>query len=114
MAKALPTRHGIPEAAAAGTLPTSATLEPADELFAALDGQVIRTSGDAEWELRIWGIFADRNASWLQFGLFGPQQIDAVMAVDPDSPAAAIRSIRASLQRRPHLLPPGDPVFDRA
>ena len=84
-----------------GSLDESApkTAGGADQLFAALDGRVITSQGDT-WELRIFGIYPGDRRSWLQFRLAGPQQIDAFLAVDSESPAAAIRAIRAGLDER--------------
>lgn len=76
---------------------SSDKLGSTDELFAALDGQVISSRG-CEWELRIFGIYPDIDQAWLQVRLSGPEEIDAVVAVDAQ-PAAALRVIRGGLDR---------------
>jgi hypothetical protein len=70
----------------------------ADQLFAALDGQVISSRGD-RWELRIFGIHPNVDRSWLQLRLSGPQQIDALIAVDCEKPEEVLQAIRTDLDR---------------
>lgn len=68
----------------------------ADELFAALDGQVV-TSRQEEWQVRIYGIHQDRQRCWVQVHLSGPEQLDGTLMVDPSRPASALRRFRACL-----------------
>lgn len=71
-------------------------LTRADQLFAALDGQVIARGSDT-WVLRILGVHPTNCGSWLQFRLYGSRLIDAFLAVESDSPRAALDAIRSRL-----------------
>ena len=72
----------------------------ADQLFAALDGQII-TVREERWELRIFGIYLSGERAWLQFHLSGPEEIDGMTAVEWREAEAALRRIRGGLERRP-------------
>jgi hypothetical protein len=72
-------------------------LTRADQLFAALDGQVIARGSDT-WVLRILGVHPTTAGSWLQFRLYGSRLIDAFLAVESDSPRAALDAIRCRLE----------------
>jgi len=72
-------------------------LTRADQLFAALDGQVIARGGDT-WVLRILGVHPTSGGSWLQFRLYGSRLIDAFLAIESDSPRAALDAIRCRLE----------------
>src|SRR6185437_214898 len=71
----------------------------ADQLFAALDGQIISAHG-ASGELRIFGIYLKPDRSWLQFRLSGPEQIDGVAAVECREAEWVLQRIRGGLDRR--------------
>ncbi len=74
-------------------------LGAADQLFAALDGQIISAHGDS-WELRIFGIYLKPDRSWLQFRLSGPEQIDGVAEVECRDAEGVLQRIRGGLDRR--------------
>ena len=73
-----------------------AALTKADQLFAALDGQVIARGSDT-WVLRILGVHPTSSVSWLQFRLYGSRLIDAFLLVETDSPRAVLDAIRSRL-----------------
>ena len=45
----------------------------ADELFAALDGHIIGAA-DAQWQLRVAGVYQVERTTWVQCILSGPRQ----------------------------------------
>ncbi len=65
-----------------GTLKSGDLPTDADELFAALDGQIV-SSGNLRWEMRIWGIHLDAGRLWLQIAFLGSRSFAGTIAVSP-------------------------------
>lgn len=68
----------------------------ADELFGALDGQVV-TSDDARWRISICGIHPDHEQYWVQLMLVGPEQYAATFGIDPERPSELLREVTTAL-----------------
>jgi hypothetical protein len=74
------------------TLAPEVEITPADELFAALDGQTVR-AGQQAWQLEVWGIHNEGGRFWMQCHLLGANELVGTFPVDPERPADALVSV---------------------
>jgi hypothetical protein len=72
-----------------------------DELFAALDGQVLRQGG-REWHVEIYGVFQQEGSQWLQLVLRSDvEDCTVTVALDRDDTVVdVIAALTAWLENR--------------
>lgn len=92
---------GTPETMAGGPReqPVGSRLTEADELFAALDGQIV-SDDDQQWEIRVWGIHADSGRLWLQIGFLARKPFESVSGTVAVAPGRARDAVRDFLSWR--------------
>lgn len=67
-------------------------LTPADEWFAAIDGQTVHCR-DVDWHVQVFGIHQAGSRWWLQVGFEGPQQVSGTFEAGHGRPGAVLNAL---------------------
>src|SRR4029079_15843132 len=74
------------------SFPHAFNLTPADEWFAAIDGQTVRCR-DFEWHVQVFGIHNSGSRLWFQVGFDGPNQVSGTFEAGQDRPAKVLDAL---------------------
>jgi hypothetical protein len=72
--------------------PPSFDITPADEWFAAMDGQTVRCR-NFDWQVQVFGIHNSGNRWWLQVGFEGPVHMSGTFEAAQERPRAVLDAL---------------------
>src|ERR1051326_1723670 len=77
--------------------PPSFEVTPADEWFAAVDGQTV-TCRDSDWHVQVFGIHHAGDRWWFQIGFEGPQQVIGTFESRDERPRQVLSAVTQWLE----------------